>query len=64
MLTEETRGPSMESWRAPVIRGQGDKEEPEKGAARKGRKNQEGCDALDAPGEPVSGTMITCIKCC
>lgn len=44
--------------RAPVVRGQGDKEEPEKGAARKGRKTQEGCDALDAPGEPVWGTVI------
>lgn len=37
--------------RAPVIRGQGDKEEPEKGIARKGRKTQEGCDALHAPGD-------------
>lgn len=39
MLIEETRSPRTDSWRSPVIRGQGDKEEPEKGVARKRKEN-------------------------
>lgn len=56
---KDQRGLRTESWRSSVIRGQGEKEEPEKGAARKGRTRAWG-GALEASEDVFQGTMINC----